>query len=98
MPFQNETCSSVIGQLAGEVEVGLKWQYLHAACDFVGHADILLQYLVESLRQSVVVGYIVPVAGGPLSLHWTRQQFALPGSFGAVRACLVQFPPILQRV
>ena len=47
----------MIGQLAGEVEVGLKGQYLPAACDFVGHVDVLLQSLVdvESLRQSIVV-------------------------------------------
>ena len=47
---------SLIGELAGVVEVGLKWQYLPAACDFVSHADVLLQSRVESLRQSVVVG------------------------------------------
>ena len=58
MPFQNGTCSSLIGQLAGEVEVGLKWQYLHAASDFLGHTDVLVQSLVESLTQSVV-GYVV---------------------------------------
>ena len=51
-------------------EVGSKWQYMHAARDFLGHGDVLLQ----SLRQSVVVGYVVPVAGGPLSPRWTRQQ------------------------
>ena len=72
MPFQNGTCL----QLAGEVEVYLKWQYLPAACDFLGHADVLLQSLVESLRQSVVVGYVVPAVGGPLSPRWTRQQFS----------------------
>ena len=42
LPFQNGTCLSLIGQLAGEVEVGLKWQYLHAARDFLGHAHVLL--------------------------------------------------------
>ena len=79
MPFQNGTCSSLIGPLAGGVEVGLKWQYLHAARDFLGHADVLLQSLVESLRQSVV-GYFKPAVGGPLSPHWTRKQFSAPDS------------------
>ena len=60
--------------------VGLKWPYLHAARDFLGHADVLLQFLVESLRQSVVVGYVVPAVGGPLSPHWTWQQFSAPDS------------------
>ena len=57
MPFQNGTCSSLIGPLVGGVEVGLKWKYLHAARDFLGHAVVFLKSLVESLRQSVVVGY-----------------------------------------
>ena len=58
--------------------------YLHAARDFVGHADVLLQSLVESLRQSVVVGYVVAVAGGPLSPRWTRQQSVVAGYVIAV--------------
>ena len=51
----------LIFQLAGEVEVGFKWQYLHAARDFLGHAEVLLPSFVESLRKSVVDGYVKAV-------------------------------------
>ena len=76
MPFQNGTCSSLVGLLAGEVEIGLKWQYLPAACDFLGHADVLFKSVAESLRQSIVAGYVITAADEPLSPCWTQQQFS----------------------
>ena len=57
MPFQNGTCSSSIGRLAG---VGYE---LLAAYDFLGHADVFLKSLEEFLRQSFVAGYILAGAG-----------------------------------
>ena len=58
------------GQLAGEVEVGLK---LHAARDFVGDAHVLL---LESIR---CCWYIAPVTGGRLCPRWTRQKSVFVG-------------------
>ena len=88
MPFQSGTCSSSIGPFAGEVEVGLKWlgarDSVGHADVFVGHTDVLLHFLVEFPWQFFVGGYVLAVAGGPLSHRWTQQQFSALGSFLAV--------------
>ena len=51
---------------------------MKAAHDFLGLADVLLQSLAESLRQSFVAGYVVTAADEPLSPRWTGQQFSAP--------------------